>query len=111
MSIKHVKDYYQQVASQYKQLLSNIKEFEKEAEKGLIAPERLDEIKQSIKPVLDNYMTLSYIMFLLDQPQRKSKQKDFEKRNKKLLNSIDDKYKQDSIIKNNNNILNKTFNK
>ena len=36
----------------------------------------------------DNYLTLSYIMFLLNQPNRNNKIPKYKERNKKLLSSI-----------------------
>lgn len=59
MAVKHVREYYNQVESQYNEMVKEIKDFEKEAEQGLIEPERLDQIKESIKPLMNNYQTLS----------------------------------------------------
>ena len=62
MSVKHVKEYFNQVADQYSEMLNELRDFEKEAEQGLIEPERLDIIKQNIQPLVNNYQTLSWIM-------------------------------------------------
>ena len=59
MAVKDVREYYNQVESQYNEMVKEIKDFEKEAEQGLIEPERLDQIKESIKPLMNNYQTLS----------------------------------------------------
>ena len=48
MSVKHVKEYFNQVADQYSEMLNELRDFEKEAEQGLIEPERLDIIKQNV---------------------------------------------------------------
>ena len=48
MAKRHVIDYFNKVADQYHSMLVEIKDFEEECNKGLIEPERLDEIKRII---------------------------------------------------------------
>ena len=71
MSVKDVKLYYDEVCQQRQEMLDEIHDFEIECQKGLIEPERLDQIKETIQPLLNNYQTLSYIMFLLNKPVKK----------------------------------------
>ena len=101
MAVKHIKEYYNEVCNQYSEMLSEIRDFEKEASQGLIEPERLDQIKESIKPLMNNYQTLSYIMFLLNKPSRKEKEKRYERQNKKLLSKIEKQFTKDGILKEN----------
>lgn len=110
MSKKDVDNYYNEICDQYSQLIEEIHDFEKECEQGLIEPERLDKIKENIQPLKNNYMTISYIMFLLNQPVRKSKKRAYEKRNEKLLKFIDSKYTKDGVLKQNKAVLD-AFNK
>ena len=46
MSVKHVKLYYKEICDQYSDLLQELKDFEKEAQEGLIEPERIDNIDE-----------------------------------------------------------------
>jgi hypothetical protein len=108
MAVKHIVEYYNIVAKQYNDLLAELRDFEKEAQDGLIEPERLDQIKNNIQPLKNNYMTLSYIMFLLNMPNRDSKQRAYKTRNKKFLQNIPNKNTKEGIIKENNNVL-RTF--
>ena len=85
MSIKHVNKYYNQICEQYKEMINDIKDVEREAEQGLVEPERVDRLKTQIEPIKQNYMTLSYIMYLLNEPQKKRKQVRYAKQNNKLL--------------------------
>ena len=73
MAVKDVVEYYNQVANQYTLLIEDLKDFEKECQEGIVEPEKLDQIKDNIQPLINNYNTLSYIMFLLNQPTRKEK--------------------------------------
>lgn len=79
MAVKHVKAYYQEISNQYHEMLDTLKDFEKEAHEGLVEPERIEQIKQTIKPLKDNYERWSYMMFLLNKPNRNSKVKKWQK--------------------------------
>jgi hypothetical protein len=101
MSVKDVKLYYEEVCQQRQEMLNELKDFEKECEQGLIEPERLDKIKETIQPLLNNYQTLSYIMFLLNKPVKKEKQDKYLNKNKKLLNNIDKEFTKEGILNEN----------
>ena len=105
MAVRHIKDYFEEVAQQYHDMLEEIRDFEKEAEQGLIEPERLDTIKESIQPLMNNYQMLSYIMVLLNKPNRKRKEKDYERRNKKLLSTIKMENTKQGVIQQNKDVL------
>ena len=79
MSVKHVKKYYQQVCDQYSQMIEELKDFEKEAGEGLFPPERIDQIKVSIEPLKINYERWSYMMYLLNLPNKSVKKKKYER--------------------------------
>ncbi len=91
MSVKALEDEFQKVYEQYHEMRQDIVDIEKEVEQGLVEPEFIEKLKQQIAPIKDNFEYWSYIMFLLHQPQRKEKQKAYQRRNKKLLDSIQDK--------------------
>ena len=101
MAVKHIKEYYEQVCDQYVQMNEELRDFQKEVENGLVEPERLDNLKKIIEPLKNNYMTLSWIMYLLNKPQRDSKEKAYEKRNRKFIESLDKNFDKSSILKQN----------
>lgn len=105
MSVKHIKKYFNQIANQYSELLSELKDFEKEAEQGLIEPERLDLIKQNIQPLIDNYQRWSYMIFLLNMPNKKSKQLAYNKQHSKSLPQ-NSKNNLNSMLEENKTVLN-----
>lgn len=88
MAVRHIKEYYEKMADQYMEMQDNIKEIEKDLANGLVEPEFLERLQEQVKPLKDNYLTLSYIMFLLNQPNRNNKIPKYKERNKKLLSSI-----------------------
>lgn len=107
MSVKHIKEYYDQVCNDYHELIQASKDLEEECNNGIVSPERIDEFKKTLEPIKNNYMTLSYIMFLLNQPNRKEKQDKYRNQNKKLLSNIDEKRTKEGVLRENKEAINK----
>ena len=101
MAVKQVKDYYNQICEQYQEMLENIKDFEELATQGLVEPERVDRLKEQIEPIKINYERWCYMMFLLNQPQRKSKQTRYKREQQKLLAKITPSNTADGVIQEN----------
>ena len=101
MSMKHVKQYYQQICEQYNEMIEDLKELEEEAESGLIEPERIERIKAQIEPIKQNYERWAYMMFLLNQPNKKDKIKKYQRQNMKLLQSLDAKNSLEGVLEEN----------
>lgn len=109
MAVKHVVQYFNQVAQQREDALKTIQEVDEMCANNVLSPERLEEIKNNvqlnIQPILENYMTLSYIMYLLNMPNKKEKQKKYIKQNRKQVESIPYKNTQDGVVEENNNAI------
>lgn len=88
MSVKAVNEAYAQICEQYAEMMENIHDLEKEATEGIVEPERVDRMREQIEPIKRNYERWTYIMYLLHQPQRKSKHAKYESQNRKLLKSL-----------------------
>ena len=101
MSVKDVKRYYKQICDQYKEMVEDIKDLEEEAAKGLVKPERIDRLRDQVAPIKINYERWSYMMFLLNQPVKKSKKARYEQQNRKLLKSLSAANSADAVIKEN----------
>ena len=74
-------------------------------EKASIALSNLDQIKEQVKILEANYKRLAYVMFLLDQPNRKSKKQRYLSREKKKLDNIPKKDRKEAVIEENSRIL------
>lgn len=85
MSVKHVERYYDEVQKNYLEMQKTLRCMEEEASKNMVPPEALENMKTMVAALVDNYQKLSYIMYLLHQPNKKQKQRGYEKRNKELL--------------------------
>ena len=88
MSVKHIKEYYQQVCDQCNEMIQNLKDLEEYAQTNILEPEKIDKYKEVLQPIKDNYQTLSYIIFLLNQPNKKEKQKKYNQQYKNRLAQI-----------------------
>lgn len=104
MSIKHFNEYYDQICNQYFQLQQTLQDLSEEVSNGMVEPERIEQIKQTILPVENNYKTLSYIKYLLNMPNKKSKLNKYKNQQKKLVEISKGKTKED-LINQNNQIL------
>lgn len=89
MSKKHFDEYFNSVVHDYKEMLDCIRDLEEECTKGLVDPDRVEQMKELIKPLKNNYMTLSWVMYLLNQPNKKKKKKKYEQVNLPIMNKID----------------------
>ena len=105
MSLKDVKNYYNQICDQYNEMISDIQDLEKEAEQGIIEPERIDRLKEQVAPIKQNYERWAYMMFLLNQPARKEKVKRYQKQNAKFLEKLSKQNSLDAVIEENNEAL------
>jgi uncharacterized protein YukE len=105
MSKKDVESYYNTITEQYHEMLQDIKDFEKEVAEGIVEPERVERLKEQIAPIKQNWERWTYMMFLLNQPQRKSKHKAYQLRNKKLLNSINPSNTVEATVRENEEAL------
>ena len=104
MSIKHVKTYYHQQSNQYMQMLNTVKELQKMANNGEYSNEQLASIQQLIAKLKENMDRISYIVYLLQLPNRSKKEKKFREANKELEEAMSD-FNDVSVEEENSNIL------
>ena len=79
MSVKHVKEYYNKICEDYHDMLETLREMEEEASKNIVPPEVIENLKNLVKPMKDNYERWSYMVYLLNMPNKKEKIRKYEK--------------------------------
>lgn len=84
MALKHIKEYYKKIETQYFGLLARVKEFDEALKRGEVSPEQAESARQMIFKVEDNYKRWSYLLFLLNQPSKKEKQQKYLKQHSQL---------------------------
>lgn len=105
MSKKHIDNYYAQVCEDYKEALKEIKEFEKECSEGLVEPERVEKLKETLQPLLNNKEQMDYIMFLYNMPDKKDKVEKYKSVKKKVLARIKKENTTDFKLSQNKEVL------
>lgn len=106
MAKKDFDEYYDKICNDYHEMIEALKDIEDEAMRGLISPDCVDNIKEVIKPLKNNYMTLSWVKYLLDKPVRKEKQFKYENMNKKFKQNIGDSRSPQALFDEDNQIIN-----
>ena len=104
MARKHFDDYYNKIYKQYTELQKALAEMSAEVNQGMMSPERLEQLKQTINPVKSSFESLSYIRYLLDKPTRKDKHSQYERRSKKLIQQFGEQ-SADKVIANNASLI------
>ena len=84
MSKRDFDNYFEDVKKQYLEMVSTLEEMTELADKKMVAPEMLENVKTVIEPIKQNYMTLSYVMFLLNTPKKGKKLEKYKRQNRKL---------------------------
>lgn len=90
MSVKHIKKYYNDIQKMYFELVSDLKEMERDLKAGTCTEEELNNLLLPVKGIEENYKRLSYIMYLLYQPNRDSKKDKYNKANKEIYKFFND---------------------
>lgn len=99
MSKKHFEQYLESVYKSYLNMERVYKAYQEECERDMTSPDLLKQLEETLRPVRDSYNTLRYIKYLLDMPNKDSKGARYINQNRKILSSIDDKYKKDAVLK------------
>ena len=88
MAARDVKEYYFQLIAQNADLEADLADFEEALKNGFITEEQMQAAKDELIPYQINLDRLTYIMYLLELPNRKTKKAKFEKQNKKILDEL-----------------------
>ena len=55
MARRDVDDYFEKICNDYHELIETLHEMEKEVSKGLLDPDKLEQLKQLIEPMKQNW--------------------------------------------------------
>lgn len=106
MAIKHVREYYERMVSDYTEMKRVLSEMESLSEdKASIALENIDSIREQVRVLEANYNRLSYIMFLLNQPNKEKKKVRYIKRENKKLSNIPNEDRKEAVEQENTAVI------
>lgn len=106
MSRKHVVAYYKAMEEQYFELLRETKDMDEAVKNGFLPEDRMNVFMNCVDKLKSNYTRLSYIMYLLDLPNKPSK----EKRNARSRESLNKSFQQlnstqEQVVNENRDVL------
>ena len=107
MSKRHVEEYYSKMFSDYCEMKSVLEELQNTLPEDKISEyaDRINDIKTKLSLLEANYKRLSYIIFLLNMPNKKKKEKRYIQSEHKKLDVIPIKDRKESVEQENNEIL------
>jgi len=106
MAVRDVREYYFKMLEQYLEMKNDLADFEIALKAGNITEDQMQAAMEEVNALQLNYERLTYIMYLLELPARKSKQAKHNRANKKILNALkDDKADMGSVIDENKSAL------
>jgi hypothetical protein len=106
MAVKDVKEYYLKMLAQYLEMKNDLADFEEALKNGFITEDQMQAAMEEVNALQVNYDRLTYIMYLLELPNRKSKHARHNKANKKILDALKDrKADTDSVELENKSVL------
>lgn len=106
MAVKDVKKYYIDLINQYIEMKEDMADFEIAFKEGHITEDRLTEVKKDLEREKDNLDRVSYIMYLLETPNKKAKKTKYQKQHAKLEQTfILHEADKDSIIRENDSFI------
>ena len=88
MAARDVKEYYFKLIAQKAELEADLADFEEALKNGFITEEQMQAAKDELIPYQINLDRITYIIYLLELPNRKAKKAKFVKRNKKILDEL-----------------------
>lgn len=77
MSVKHVKDYYNKITNDYLTMKDALKELENASMNNPALTNNIQTIKTTVDKMKENYNRISYIVYLLNMPNKKEKRKKY----------------------------------
>ena len=89
MAVKDVKEYYVKLIAQKAELEADLADFEEALKNGFITEEQMQVAKDELIPYQINLDRITYIIYLLELPNRKAKKVKFTKQNKKILDELE----------------------
>jgi len=84
MSVKHFAEYYRELQKNYNDMVEGLHDLEIACSSGMVEPERIEQFMKTMQPIKDSFLSMQYVKYLLDKPNKKSKIKKYEKLTKNI---------------------------
>jgi len=88
MAVRDVKEYYYKMLAQYLEMKNDLADFEEALKNGYITEDQMQTALEEVNALQVNYDRLTYIMYLLELPNRRSKHAKYHRANKKVFEAL-----------------------
>ena len=88
MAIRDVREYYYTMLAQYLEEKQNLEDFSEALRDGLITEEQMQNALENVANLEENYHRLTYIMYLLNMPNRATKKPVYIRQHKSILDEF-----------------------
>lgn len=107
MSVKHVKDYYLKIAEDYKEMRTTLDLLESVVTDSTAsaALSNIENIRQQVNALKENYMRISYIVYLLNMPNKEEKKRKYIRQERKALDKIPEKDRLNGVLEEDKKVL------
>ena len=89
MAVRDVRKYYYTMLSQYLEEKQNLEDFQEALNEGNITEDQMQEALDAVAELETNYHRLTYIMYLLNLPSKKSKKPAYVRQHKIILDELE----------------------
>ena len=86
-----MKEYYFKMLAQYLEMKNDLADFEEALKNGFITEDQMQAAIEEVNALQLNYDRLTYIMYLLELPNRRSKHAKHNKANRKIIEALKDR--------------------
>ena len=108
MAKRHLEQYYIEVESNYSQMLEDVNSLEDSYKAGNMNYERYSQLRDTLTPEIESlkeeYERLSYVIFLLNIPNRVKKEEKYKKENQTYFAYLD-KYSKENVVNKTKDVL------
>ena len=102
MSKRDFDRYYNDVQAQYNEMMAQLKNLTDVVNENMVSEDVIKNMTKLLEPIKQNYMTLSYVAFLLNKPVKKGKESRYKKQNRKILDACGNRRDVDVLDENRN---------
>ena len=106
MAVRDVREYYYTMQAQLLEMKADLADFEEALKNGYITEDKMQVALEEVAALQLNYDRLTYIMYLLEMPARKTKKAKYNKANKALVEEFKNRKADiDSVVDENKSAL------
>lgn len=88
MAKRDVVKYYLEQQALYFEMIDNLKDVEEAYKSGRLEEDMFNRMKVEVETIKDNYNRWSFMLFLLNEPNRKEKKAKYLKQNESYYNAL-----------------------